>query len=296
LRALRARLLSTGLLNSRLLNTGLLNTRLLYARLLNAVLLHALAVVVPLARCRPLGNLLTMHLLPCLLLFALRKRRFSLLAIDLALLSFTNLPITVRTHPLGERVPIEDRTLHGRSGFADGSLGARRAILSIADHDVIGNAANGAFTDLAAESRTIRALRRLRQSRVWRRAPCKSRCRGGRIASDYHLAINDRLRGSARVGARRPAKAALAAGCELRRDGTRRSLCDSRVVSPDDATSNSPRSRERGARRGRHAARCHAISIVEVRAAIFIGLRNEHAIDDGIRDVHTFHVMPAVAM
>jgi hypothetical protein len=41
------------------------------------------------------------------LLFALRERSFSLLAIDLALLSFTNLPITVRTHPLGERVPIE---------------------------------------------------------------------------------------------------------------------------------------------------------------------------------------------
>ena len=97
------RALSARLLNSRLFNTGLLNTRLLHA-----VLLHALAIIVPLAWRRPLGNLLTMHLLPCLLLFALRERSFSLLAIDLALLSFTNLPITVRTHPLGERVPIED--------------------------------------------------------------------------------------------------------------------------------------------------------------------------------------------
>jgi len=112
-RLLNSRLFNTGLLNTRLLDTGLLNTRLLrarllHARLLNAVLLHALAIIVPLAWRRPLGNLLTMHLLPCLLLFALRERRFSLLAIDLALLSFTNLPITVRTHPLGERVPIED--------------------------------------------------------------------------------------------------------------------------------------------------------------------------------------------
>jgi len=113
LRSLRARLLNTwlfnaGLLSSRLLDTGLLTTRLLRARLLNAVLLHALSIIVPLAWRRPLGNLLTMHLFPCLLLFALRERSFSLLAIDLALLSFTNLPITVRTHPLGERVPIED--------------------------------------------------------------------------------------------------------------------------------------------------------------------------------------------
>ena len=188
------RALSARLLNSRLFNTGLLNTRLLDARLLHAVLLHALAIIVPLAWRRPLGNLLPMYLLPCVLLFALRERSFSLLAIDLALMSFTNLPITVRTHPLGERVPIENRALHGWRGFADGPLGTGRAILSIADHDVIGNAVSGSFTDPAAVNRTSWALRCLRHIRAGRRDPCKMRGCGWRLAPHDDLAINDRLR------------------------------------------------------------------------------------------------------
>jgi len=69
LRALRARLLNTGLWDMRLLNTRLLDTRLLHTRLL-----HALSITVALAWRRPLRSWLTMNRFPCLLLlFALRE-------------------------------------------------------------------------------------------------------------------------------------------------------------------------------------------------------------------------------
>ena len=75
-------------------------------------------------------------------ILALRERGFPLLADGLALLTFTYLPITIDPHAIRERLAIEDRRLRGRCRLAHRPFGTRRAILSFADHDLVGNAAS----------------------------------------------------------------------------------------------------------------------------------------------------------
>ena len=199
------RLLSPGLLGPRLFPRSL-DMRLLYSRLFDSC-----SLVVTLALRGALRSLLTLNHFAQLLLLqltllarlhvtilALRERGFALLTVCLALLSFTHLTIAIDTHAIRERLAIEDRRLRGRCRLAHRPFGARWAILSFADHDLVGNAARRSFARLATHG-AGGSLILLRRTRVRRRAACKTRGRGGRFAPHYDLAIDDRLRRPAEV-------------------------------------------------------------------------------------------------